>query len=186
MVLRHEEMHLVHYDTLWKVVAYLGLAVHWWNPLVWYAIRCMNQDLEMACDEKVLEAIGEDKKREYAVTLLEFAAYQSGISLMAAFGESHSERRIKNVIRYKKAPVWLTTILIGVVMMLGGCLVTTTAKSDDKEEKESSSQSDINNDSVSGEDNGSGQQMQTEKMGLFSATGWIKQLSLIPKSSTGF
>ena len=124
MILRHEEMHLRHHDPLWKVIAFLALSVHWWNPLVWIAVRCLNQDIEMACDERVLEVIGQEKKKEYATTLLDFAMKQSRISLVAAFGESHAERRIRNVVRYQKAPMWLSVILLGGALLLGGCLAT--------------------------------------------------------------
>ena len=124
MILIHESMHLKHLDPLWKLIAYIALSVHWWNPLVWLSIRCMNQDLEMACDENVIKQLGKENRQEYASTLLQFATNRSGISLTAAFGESHAERRIKNVLRYKAIPLWLTVTLGGLVLSLGGCLAT--------------------------------------------------------------
>ena len=124
MILWHEEMHLKHHDTLWKVMAFLILSVHWWNPLVWVAVRCMNQDLEMACDERVLKTIGQEKRQDYAITLYKFATDNDGVTLTAAFGESHAAKRIKNVIRYKKTPIWITSVLLVGVLFLGGCLAT--------------------------------------------------------------
>ena len=146
MILWHEEMHLRHHDPLWKVISFLALCAHWWNPLVWLAIRCMNQDLEMACDEAVLEQIGQDKKTDYATTLLEFATSRGGISLAAAFGESHAERRIVNVIKYRKAPVWLSVVLSVSVLLLGGCLATTDAHK--REQEEISEQTAVTEESV--------------------------------------
>ena len=127
MILMHEEMHLRHHDPLWKVLSFVALCVHWWNPLVWFAVRCMNQDLEMACDEAVLAKIGQEQKKAYATTLLEFASEHGGISLTASFGESHAERRILNVLKYKKVPVWGSVPLICSVLLLGGCLATTAS-----------------------------------------------------------
>ena len=124
LILWHEMMHLRHFDPLWKVLAYFMLVMHWWNPLVWVCVSCMNQDIEMACDEAVLAQVGSKQKKEYAKTLLEFAANQSGISIVAAFGESHAERRIKNALRYHKSPLWLTAMTFILVIGLGGCLVT--------------------------------------------------------------
>ena len=134
MILTHEAMHLRHHDPLWKVIAFLALALHWWNPLVWICLRCMNQDLEMACDEAVLQRLGSGRKKEYATTLLEFASDRGGIPLVAAFGESPAEKRIRNVIGYRKAPWWICATLIVVVMFLAGCVTTTAAEETAEEE----------------------------------------------------
>ncbi len=137
LILWHEATHLKHKDPLWKLVSFLALAVHWWNPLVWLCIRCMNQDMEMACDESVLRQVGAEKKEAYAKTILDFATAHSGISLAAAFGESHAESRIKNALRYRKAPVWLSVILLVFVVLLGGCLATNpSAKGEEEQEPE--------------------------------------------------
>ncbi|MBR3469824.1 MAG: hypothetical protein IKH28_09040 [Lachnospiraceae bacterium] len=140
LILWHEATHLKHMDPLWKLVSFLALAVHWWNPLVWLCIRCMNQDMEMACDESVLRQVGAEKKEAYAKTILDFATAHSGISLAAAFGESHAESRIKNTLRYRKAPVWLSVILLVFVVLLGGCLATNpSAKGEEEQETEGTS-----------------------------------------------
>ena len=137
LILWHEATHLKHRDPLWKLVSFLALAVHWWNPLVWLCIRCMNQDMEMACDESVLRQVGAEKKEAYAKTILDFATAHSGISLAAAFGESHAESRIKNALRYRKAPVWLSAIMLVFVVLLGGCLATNpSAKGQEEQETE--------------------------------------------------
>ncbi|MBR6850586.1 MAG: M56 family metallopeptidase [Lachnospiraceae bacterium] len=134
MILMHETMHLRHFDPLWKTIAFLALALHWWNPLVWICLRCMNQDLEMACDEAVLQRLGSGRKKEYATTLLEFASERGGIPLIAAFGESPAEKRIRNVIGYRKAPWWICAVLSVVVLFLAGCVTTTAAEETAEEE----------------------------------------------------
>ncbi len=134
MILMHETMHLHHFDPLWKAIAFLALALHWWNPLVWICLRCMNQDLEMACDEAVLRRLGSGRKKEYATTLLEFASDRGGIPLIAAFGESAAEKRIRNVIGYRKAPGWVCAVLIVAVLFLAGCVTTTAAEEITEEE----------------------------------------------------
>lgn len=124
MVLLHEATHLNRRDPLWKLLSLLALCVHWWNPFAWLCIRLFHQDVEMACDEGVLARIGQDKKKEYANALLHFAQRQSGLSLSAAFGESNAESRIKEVLKFKKNPIWLSVLLVGLVVLLGGCLAT--------------------------------------------------------------
>ena len=124
MILQHEATHLSRRDPLWKMLSLLALCVHWWNPLAWLCIRLFHQDMEMACDEGVLARIGQDKKKEYASALLHFAKRQSGLSLSAAFGESNAESRIKEVLKFKKTPIWLSILLTSLVVLLGGCLAT--------------------------------------------------------------
>ena len=127
MILVHEEMHLRHHDPLWKVTAFLALSVHWWNPLVWIAVRCMNQDLEMACDENVLHRIGCECRQEYATTIFEFAKSREGTFLASAFGESPAEKRIRNVVYYRRPSVCLGAVLLGGILILSGCLVSSPA-----------------------------------------------------------
>ena len=122
MILWHESMHLKRHDPLWKFVTLVMVAIHWWNPLAWICMKCINQDIEMACDEMVLAHIGQKNREEYAKTLLDFATRQSGISVMASFGESHAENRIKNALKYRRSPLWITIVTSALVLALGGCL----------------------------------------------------------------
>ena len=62
MILRHEAMHLKRRDPLWKLISLIALAMHWWNPLAWLCIYLFHKDMEMACDEGVLEQIGQETK----------------------------------------------------------------------------------------------------------------------------
>lgn len=124
MILRHEAMHLRRMDPLRKLLALLGLCLHWWNPLAWLCVSLMNKDMEMACDEGVLTGLGEEGRGEYAKVLLQFAKHRSGLSLAAAFGESNAESRIREVLKYRKKPLWLTAGTVCLVLVLGGCLAT--------------------------------------------------------------
>ena len=56
--------------SLSKAMACLLLAVYWFHPLVWTAWAVMCRDMEMSCDEKVLELIGKARKKEYSMALL--------------------------------------------------------------------------------------------------------------------
>ncbi|MGN0715889.1 MAG: M56 family metallopeptidase, partial [Anaerovoracaceae bacterium] len=73
-VLAHERVHIRRADHLVKLLAFLLLTVHWFNPLVWLAFHLMTKDMEMSCDEKVLEELGGSGKKNYSMSLLSFAA----------------------------------------------------------------------------------------------------------------
>lgn len=54
LVLAHEQVHLERLDNLWNLVGTALAALHWWNPLAWWALRRMRADQELACDAAVL------------------------------------------------------------------------------------------------------------------------------------
>ena len=140
MILCHETMHLKRHDPLLKVAAFVMSALHWWNPLVWLCMRYINKDIEMACDEAVLSIIGRKNRGEYAETLFRFATKQSGISLMASFGETNAEGRIKNALRYRK-PTFMGAILpIILVLGLGGCFAVRPYSNDENRKADQTDQ----------------------------------------------
>jgi beta-lactamase regulating signal transducer with metallopeptidase domain len=54
LILAHEAVHRARLDNLWNLLATLALALHWWNPLAWWAARRLQADQELACDATVL------------------------------------------------------------------------------------------------------------------------------------
>jgi beta-lactamase regulating signal transducer with metallopeptidase domain len=68
VVLAHELAHVRRWDALTQWIAHLALAVYWFNPLVWVAVRRLREEREHACDDAVLE-IG-TRPAEYADHLL--------------------------------------------------------------------------------------------------------------------
>lgn len=114
-VLAHENYHLRRKDHLVKSLAFLLLAIHWFNPFCWLAFYLMNRDMEMSCDEKVLaegeELSREEMKKSYSMSLLFFAADRRFPSPgPLAFGETDVKRRIKNVLSWKKPAAWLAAV----------------------------------------------------------------------------
>ena len=54
-VIAHEQAHLRRGDHLWKPLGFLLLTIHWFNPLMWLSYVLLCRDLELACDEKVIQ-----------------------------------------------------------------------------------------------------------------------------------
>jgi beta-lactamase regulating signal transducer with metallopeptidase domain len=119
-IILHEQVHIKRLDHIAKLIAFLILCVHWFNPLVWVAFILMSTDMEMSCDEKVLKAMNEDVKKPYANTLLSLAAGRhilNGSPL--AFGEGNVKGRIKNVLNYKRPRFWIVLCSIIIVAAIG-------------------------------------------------------------------
>lgn len=116
-VLAHEKMHIRRKDHWLKFLFYIAVIVHWFNPFVWIAYRLLERDMEMACDEAVLEKLGAEEKMKYCESLLELASSKNHfVGNPVAFGESDVKKRIKNLLNYEKPVVWLSVIAVVVII----------------------------------------------------------------------
>ena len=113
-VLRHENAHLKRHDHWWKPLAFLLLAVYWFNPLCWAAYILLCRDIETACDEKVIRDMDKDGKAGYSQALLDCSFQRKKIAACPlAFGEVGVKERVKGILNYKKPAFWI--ILISVI-----------------------------------------------------------------------
>ena len=110
LILLHEETHRKHLDNLWRLIAFAVTALHWFNPFAWIFLKCFLEDLELACDERVLKKIGEEEKAGYARALLD--AHESKTVFSSAFGGAKIRSRIENILSYRKATVFSSFIFI--------------------------------------------------------------------------
>lgn len=128
MMLLHELMHLKYRDNVLTYLHIVGLAIHWFNPLVWLAIRLMKHDMELVCDERVLR-MGTDKK-QYANTLLKIVLTpQKEVFWVQGMGENAKEikRRLLLIATFKEPKVSVT--IMGVILLIiGGILCLTNAQ----------------------------------------------------------
>lgn len=103
-ILQHEYGHFYRGDLWYKRIAYVALLLHWFNPLVHLAYYLLEQDIEQACDEKVLSQLGQEHKTAYSTTLLNMAIGRQRLLLPLAFGESKTKQRIRNILQYRRVP----------------------------------------------------------------------------------
>ena len=72
-IVSHEKSHIKSFDNITKLVAFILLAVHWYNPLVWVCFKLLTVDIELACDERVVKNYTLEKRKSYAEALLSCA-----------------------------------------------------------------------------------------------------------------
>lgn len=121
-VLCHERIHIKRHDMRMKQGAFVILCLHWFNPLVWLAFRCMEADMESSCDEKVLEKMGTDIKKGYSLSLVRLSAEERWFGTPLAFGEKPIKTRVKHILQYKK-PVSVVAGLAVVAAVAVGCAI---------------------------------------------------------------
>ncbi|MCL1791567.1 MAG: M56 family metallopeptidase [Peptococcaceae bacterium] len=120
-IVLHEKTHINRRDHIVKFLAYFVLCFHWFNPLVWAAFLLMSADMEMACDERVLQKMGIETKKAYSLSLLSLATKRHGIgSSPLAFGEGGTKGRIKNVLKFKESPQ--IVIVVAVLLVTALCI----------------------------------------------------------------
>ena len=133
-MLLHEQIHVKNHDALIKAFAIVVLCLHWFNPLVWIAVRLCMSDLEMRCDEEVVDILGERIRKDYCLSIVNHAADDTNFRVFTtAFAKKSISRmeikmRIKNLINYKKVSK-LTTLTVLIAALTATLMLTSCAQS---------------------------------------------------------
>lgn len=128
-VLAHERCHIRRWDHVWKPLAFLLLAVNWFNPVLWAAYVLLGRDMERACDEMVLKNADAAQRAAYSRALVACAAQPKMAAVCPlAFGEVAVKERVKNVLNYKKPALWAVILLVVAAAIIGVCLLTKPAE----------------------------------------------------------
>jgi len=99
-ILAHENAHIKNADNLWRAVAFVTVAIHWFNPLAWIFLKSFLAETELACDERVLSRFGEEEKKAYAAALVDCAEDRNVFA--SAFGGARIRVRVDSILSYKK------------------------------------------------------------------------------------
>ncbi|WP_341282670.1 M56 family metallopeptidase [Paenibacillus sp. FSL H8-0537] len=129
-ILMHELIHYKRKDLWFNSLWALSVGMHWYNPLVWLSVRKMKADQEVACDARVLEALGEHEALSYGRTLLMlsrlFSHSPSSRVNLSYFGDNKNEakRRMIMIAKFKKGSYKLSAAAILSVIVLSAILLT--------------------------------------------------------------
>ncbi len=111
-IILHEKTHIRRRDHISKIVGYIILALHWFNPVVWLMFKMFSEDMELSCDESVISEIGQENKRYYINSLLQAALNKKRTIFFCSvcFSANPTKRRVKNMIKFKKHSKLLSII----------------------------------------------------------------------------
>ena len=129
-VFRHEIHHLQRGDVSNKIFFAFCQALCWFNPLIWIATRKASDDLELSCDEIVLEDMDEQQRRQYAELLLDTAGHSGGFTTCLSAAAETMRYRLKNVVTVRKR--WPGTLMLSIAMFLCVMSYGTIAVSTDR------------------------------------------------------
>lgn len=119
LIFQHELHHIQRRDVDTKVFLSFCRAMCWFNPLVWIAVRKASDDLELSCDEIVLENSGYQQRRQYAELLLRTAGNSRGFTTCLSSAAGSLRYRLKSVVQPRKRRAG---ILLLAVMMFACCM----------------------------------------------------------------
>jgi len=119
-ILLHENVHLKRKDNLLRCAAIVTACLHWFNPFAWLFLKYVFEDMELACDAKVLKSLSGEEKKSYALTLLNFASKKT--LYVSAFGAPRTRVRIENILSYRKltivSGIFFFTLTAAVIILL--------------------------------------------------------------------
>lgn len=127
-ILKHELVHLKRHDVLVKFLYIAVNALHWFNPLIYIMRRQAIADMELSCDEKVIEGAAFAERREYTGTLFSTVAEtcMKTTVLTTEFygGKEIMKKRFKNILTRTRKKNGLLLFLAAMVLTLeAGTLV---------------------------------------------------------------
>ena len=130
-ILAHEYTHYRHADQFWSLLRGLALALHWYDPLAWWAAFLSRRDGELACDEGTLRRLGEGERENYGRTLIRMTCARRPALFRAATTMTGSVSSLKERIRLiakKPRTALLALAALVLIAALGAACTFTGAK----------------------------------------------------------
>ena len=124
-VLLHENAHVRRKDNLFRCVALLTAALHWYNPLVWLFLKRYMEDVELACDESVAAQLPPRERKAYALALVDAAEQRS--AFVSAFGGAKIRVRVGKILSYRSLSVGAAVALAALLIVVAVTLLTNAA-----------------------------------------------------------
>lgn len=132
-IVAHEQAHIARGDHWWKLLGFICLCLHWYNPMVWISFVLFGRDTEMACDERVVWGMELESRKAYSLALLNSGRQLSGLAaLTLCFGKESLKQRIKNVLSFRKPGIWITALAGMLAVVIAIFFLTSPQKTDPK------------------------------------------------------
>lgn len=125
LILLHEQTHIRRGDNWWRMLAFVTAALHWFNPFIWWFLKAFLEDMELSCDEKVLDRCEPEQRKTYARLLLD--CLEKRTLFVSAFGGARIRVRLNVILSHKKLSLFATVCLAVLALVVGYLLLTNAA-----------------------------------------------------------
>ena len=132
-MLLHELQHYKHKDILIGYLINTVNVFYWFNPIIWYFLKRIRQERELACDSAVLQLLKETEYKSYGNTLINFAETIALSPFPLTMGISGNIKQLKgrilNIASFHQSTfkqkirgylicIFVSTIIIGCIPIL--------------------------------------------------------------------
>ncbi|MDB6038520.1 MAG: peptidase BlaR1, partial [Verrucomicrobiales bacterium] len=122
----HELAHVKRGDLYTNWLLIMVQALHWFNPLVWFACRRIRADREFACDVMALECVVESTPKQFGETMVKvleiFSGSRRGLETISVVrNAAELKRRIQMIAAYqpmRQSPLFWS-VLLSVICLVG-------------------------------------------------------------------
>lgn len=127
-ILRHEMIHVVRKDLLWKVLMEFVCCLHWFNPMIYLVKYQFDFVCEASCDEIVVRGCTKAERDAYGVRLVK---NQKGCMKKIPFGSNLGngrrliEKRLKLIISMNRVESWKRVVSVSIfgIMLLMNSMI---------------------------------------------------------------
>ena len=130
LILHHELAHIRHNDTIWNGFFLLHRVLNWFNPIIGYGFRCLEEDREMARDAEAISYAGEGQSQNYGMLMIRLLEKKPPAGNPAPAGAawisnmySWKSRISRIALFHKNSPKWGTAALFLFFLLSVGTLV---------------------------------------------------------------
>lgn len=154
----HEQTHYRHGDQIWALLRGVCLALHWFNPLAWWAAKLARTDAELWCDEDAIRRLGEQSRAAYGRTLIRMTCGTRINPLCTATTMSGKgselKARIRSIAKHPKTAVPVLIAVLLLAALAAGCTMTSGTQKPDSSESTRSEPEQIILDRINGSSSG--------------------------------
>ncbi|GKX27782.1 hypothetical protein SH1V18_02620 [Vallitalea longa] len=121
-IILHELVHYKRKDLILNVLWIIATSIHWFNPFMWIINRKVKLDTELACDNYLLNFLGENSAISYGMTIINisrlFLVKQNFLGHSCAFAtKKNVKRRIEMIKEFKYGnKTTVLTIISGILV----------------------------------------------------------------------
>lgn len=122
IIFLHELIHCKRKDLYFKLIAMLANIIHWFNPIVYFIVKDMEQFCEISCDEEVVKDMNEQKRHFYGETILNVLSRavnkSNSVHVTLCENKKGIERRLTFMLKSKNVPKKFTAISTALALIL--------------------------------------------------------------------
>ena len=98
LIFRHEIIHISREDGWTKFSLVFFTALCWFNPLTWFAMKKNAEEIELSCDESIIQNLDDTQRHQYATLILNTSGNTKGFTTCLSSTFSSMRYRLSQIV----------------------------------------------------------------------------------------